>query len=262
MKYVAITLLTLMSICFGQYYIVVNEIMYNSPGFDKEWVELYNYSRSDAVLDSNWTISDGEGIFHFPTITIRGGGFLTIVVHLPDTGHLPFTPDVDATDHYIYLRNDSDQVIIKYRGTVIDSLTYHSSWGAPLTDGRGYTLERISAYRDSNDSTNWSPSRVLGGTPGAVNSCTGVFEEQTITDGRKLSIYPNPFNTGCEIRTYTGKSATVEIYDFSGKLVFSRRINTEKGNIYWIPKDIPPGVYIIKVRTDKDFQSSKAIYIR
>lgn len=64
------------------------------------------------------------------------------------------------------LNNSIDTIIISDNtGIVIDSVTYHNSWGGT---GNGKSLERISPTGLSNDPSNWEKS-VLNGTPGSAN---------------------------------------------------------------------------------------------
>ncbi len=149
--------------------IVVNEIMYNGPesGTDNEWVELFNTTGSDIVLDSTFELTDGEGSYFFEGVTITAGGYLTAKTAENDTEPFPFTPDVDATGFGILLSNTSDDVILKEGSTVIDEVTYSDLWGA---DGDGPSLERIDPNGPSSIAENWGPSVPDGGTPGAENS--------------------------------------------------------------------------------------------
>ena len=64
--------------------------------------------------------------------------------------------------------NTEDGITIyDFRNGIIDSLRYRASWGVT----KGYSLERISLDRPTNDSTNWSTSLSENkSTPGKENS--------------------------------------------------------------------------------------------
>ena len=56
--------------------LIINEIMYNSPGTDEEWIELYN--NSDLTIDlENWRIVDSD-VSH-PAIVILQIAFKILV---------------------------------------------------------------------------------------------------------------------------------------------------------------------------------------
>jgi hypothetical protein len=173
--------------------IVVNEIMFNGPesGTDNEWVELYNITIGPIHLDSTWTLTDGEGTFDFAPINIMGGSYLTIEVNENSTVPFPFTPDIDATGFGIALGNSSDDIVLLEGTTVIDSVTYDDAWGA---DGDGPSLERIDPLGPSNSSSNWGPSTVDAGTPGAENTLHGADVDfpPTVEDIAHSPGYPTP----------------------------------------------------------------------
>ncbi len=173
--------------------IVVNEIMFNGPesGTDNEWVELYNITIGPIHLDSTWTLTDGEGTFDFAPINIMGGSYLTIEVNENSTVPFPFTPDIDATGFGIALGNSNDDIVLLEGTTVIDSVTYDDAWGA---DGDGPSLERIDPLGPSNSSSNWGPSTVDAGTPGAENTLHGADVDfpPMVEDIAHSPEYPTP----------------------------------------------------------------------
>lgn len=148
--------------------IVINEIMYNSPGDDEEWAELFNNTDSDIILDTAWTISDGEGMYRFDGIVIHSSEYLTVEIY--SSGAFPFTPDVDASGGDFQLSNGGDQVILMESDVLIDEVDYYDSWGDGRHDGDGPSLERINPLAPSNNPANWNSSVSDGGTPGAENS--------------------------------------------------------------------------------------------
>ena len=64
------------------------------------------------------------------------------------------------------LNNSGDAIVLKYQGTVIDSLTYTPSWG-----GEDASLERKDPNGPSSVAVNWATTTdPRGGTPGAQNA--------------------------------------------------------------------------------------------
>ena len=162
--------------------LVINEIMYDLEGSDtingksREWMEIYNNSGHEIILtggSSGWRFSDGSNhLLNEPAaqgyMAIPAGGYAILAgdaaTFLID--HSGFGGTV--IDTVMSLKNTSATLKISAPdGTIIDEVTYNSSWGA---NGNGKTLERKSASGGSNDAANWSFSSVDGGTPGAVNN--------------------------------------------------------------------------------------------
>ena len=162
--------------------LVINEIMYDLEGSDtssgksREWVEIYNNSGHTITLtggNGGWRFNDGSNhLLNEPaaqgSMTISAGGYAILAgdaaIFLID--HPGFSGTV--IDTVMSLKNTS--AILKISspdGTLIDEVTYNSSWGA---NGNGKTLERKSAAGGSNDPNNWGVSSVNGGTPDAANN--------------------------------------------------------------------------------------------
>jgi hypothetical protein len=63
--------------------VVINEIMPNPTGTepDGEWIELFSDTEQNLL---GWTITDGEGTFTFPDVTIFAGGHYILYHTFPD----------------------------------------------------------------------------------------------------------------------------------------------------------------------------------
>ncbi|MCD6418322.1 lamin tail domain-containing protein [bacterium] len=265
--FLTIFIILLSCALWGQ--IIVNEIMYNSPSYDREWIELLNITDSDFLLDSTYVLTDGEGEYHFEGIEILSGQYLTVYVYSygSDTTGLYFTPDVDARGHGIQLNNDSDQVVIRYipDDTTLDSVQYYDDW-APGSDGGGFTLSRRDPYGESNDPTNWGTSADSLGTPGEENNVVKIKEKTTLPSNLKISVSPNPFNSSCVIFVETQNLAflpEIAIYDLRGNLIATPYpagagfVPLDKGDseiakqssrgFIWTPDEkIPSGIYLVR----------------
>ena len=160
--------------------VVINEIMYNSPGTpDVEWIELYNSGPTMVELD-DWYFIDSDPLH--PHCILSGdlapGEFLLVVgdlttfaVQYPGVGPLNingFDPagtgfGLSNSGEALFLYNDD--------GILADTVVYvdGGAWpGSP--DGDGPTLELVNPVLDNNNPTSWDPSLVIGGTPGQINS--------------------------------------------------------------------------------------------
>ncbi len=153
--------------------IVINEIMYNSPGDDEEWIELYNNTGSNVDM-SGWYIQD-DNPTHTP-LTLPGGTaigpdeYFTIAV--VTSGNFPFTPDFDGTDQITWsLGNGGDEVNLYNLGEIqVDYVPYDDEAPWPTEpDGNGPTLSLIDPSYDNSLPASWQASIENGGTPGAIN---------------------------------------------------------------------------------------------
>ncbi|MCF6269662.1 MAG: lamin tail domain-containing protein [Melioribacteraceae bacterium] len=150
--------------------IVINEIMHSPKSPEPEWIEVFNRS-SKTINLMNYQIADVSD-----TATVVKGETLLnpnqYLIIADDSSFIETYPDVD---NYIIasipnLNNSGDKVILlDSLNRVIDSLQYKTSWGGV----GGFSLERISADLDGNDSTNWNTSNSQQfATPGKINSIT------------------------------------------------------------------------------------------
>jgi hypothetical protein len=156
--------------------IIVNEIMYDPEVGEPEWIEMKNIS-SETINMKNWSLSD---VLTTPTKSIitNQDYFLApneIIISARDTIFFLFHPELSLKTKivsYGILGNTEDGIIIyDNRDGIIDSVIYNSSWGHK----KGYSLERISPDKNSNDSSNWTLS--LGSeksTPGRENSVEDI----------------------------------------------------------------------------------------
>ncbi len=152
-------------------YVIVNEIMYNSPGTDEEWVELYN--DTDAAIDlEGWKILD-DNANHTPIeitagYSIPANGYFTIMI--ATDGFFPFTPDFDGTGNFA-LNNGGDVVrVYNSDGMLIDFVEYDDGGDWPSQpDGDGPSLSLITPDLDNSLGESWAASSHDVGSPAAYN---------------------------------------------------------------------------------------------
>ena len=224
--------------------IKINEVMYNPADEKPEWVELTNVS-NDSVNLKNWLISD---VLSTPTknfitnenIFIRPN---EIFVVAKDTS---FNSVYTKTDTKIFysnfgsLSNTVDGVVIyDFRNAIIDSLLFRSSWGGK----KGFSLERISLDKSTNDSTNWVTSLDFSGsTPGKENSIYNipVYKRNTFAIN-EIMYDPNSDN-----------SEYIEFYNLSSDSVNvgGWRFEDENENFYKLMETsftVPPQEYFVLI---------------
>lgn len=159
--------------------LVISEIMFNPDGDEnaREFVEIYN--RSNTVLSlEGFVIGDGEG---FDTLipaaasiwTVQPGAFALIMdpdyTDDPDPYDIPSgTPVFYVADRAIGSRGLSNSTaetvsLVSDSGDTLSQVTYSIDCPA------GFSWERV-IPESGDDTGNFKPSRITGGTPGQVNS--------------------------------------------------------------------------------------------
>ncbi|MCI0746497.1 MAG: lamin tail domain-containing protein [Verrucomicrobia subdivision 3 bacterium] len=143
-------------------HVVINEIMYNPPFADAEFVELYNTSAITTFDLSGWRINGIDFTFASGTL-LSPGGYLVVVkdrdafaaAHgslIPAAGE--FAGDLDRGGETLSLVKPGatpDQDLL------IDVVTYDDDPPWPVAaDGGGPSLQLIDATRDNMRVSNWS----------------------------------------------------------------------------------------------------------
>ena len=153
--------------------LVLNEFLYDPPSAQDagEYVELFN--RSDKTFDlREFTLQDAtdtaDPVTNAPAFV--GPGEYAVVVQ--DAGKFaavfPGVPFVEQPS-WNALNNSDEQIRLKYKGMVVDSLLYEPAiWG-----GADVALERRDPNGPSSAPANWAEADGVLGTPGAQNSQFG-----------------------------------------------------------------------------------------
>jgi hypothetical protein len=179
---IAVLLLCLLrAIAWADSVVVFNEIMYHPATNEAalEWVELYNQNSVDVDL-SGWRMADGIQSTLPNGTVIRGGGYLVVAI-APDTLKAqagvtnvvgPYTGRLSNSGERLELRDNA--------GRLMDLVNYGVDGDWPLgPDGGGVSLAKQHPDLASRPAENWTVSREIGGTPGAVN-----FSSAPLTGGR------------------------------------------------------------------------------
>lgn len=148
--------------------VVLNELFYDPPADDLEFVELFN--RSPRTFDlQTWSLADANRTpraLAKQQTPLEPGDYV-VLVRDADAFSAAF-PGVAAlaVPNWPSLNNSGDTVLLLAEGGVIDSVAYAPAWG-----GDGVSLERIDPDGPSDTRFNWASARAEGGaTPGTVNS--------------------------------------------------------------------------------------------
>jgi|GEM_PF-1007248 len=209
--------------------IVINEIMYNNPGEDVEFVELYNNSTT-AINLQNWYILD-DNQTHTPcklSGTLDPGTYLVVVGDVTKfrqkyPGVANINPNgFDPAGTGWSLGNGGDAVyLFDNTNTLHDSVAYNDGGGWPgLPDGNGPSLELLHPALDNALPISWDPSSVDDGTPGQRNSVYTENVPPTCKDGERLIDLPTHSD-----------AVTVEViaYDYEGLARVQLMLNTGQG---------------------------------
>lgn len=157
-----------LAVGFASRTLVLNEIMFDPPEGQPEWVEIFN-PRDGPVALCGWFLEDeagGRGVIADSVViparsfrVLAADAALRVQFNLPDSVVIVARnfPALNQTGETVRLRD--------LNGNVIDALIYESAWGESKR-----SLEKVWFERE-NERSNWQPSRApRGATPAAFNS--------------------------------------------------------------------------------------------
>jgi hypothetical protein len=181
--------------------VVVNEIMYNTPGSpDVEYVELYNPGPAPQDLSGWYLLDDENGHERCMLVgTLDPGQYLVIAgridlftANYPGVTHLNANQfDSLSGDVGFGLSNASDEVrLFNAFDALIDSVAYTDSNPWPTgADGSGSSLELINPGLDNSLPPSWGAG-ILAGTPGAQNSLFVGDSAPLLNEVRRVPALP------------------------------------------------------------------------
>lgn len=88
-----------------------------------------------------------------------------------------------------------------------------------------------------------------------VSNCTTLNTDDLTSD--KIKIFPNPVSEFLLINNADSKINDVQIFDFSGKLIYQKVVDTKDIKIDF--KQFPAGIYMVQIYSDKGITSKKII---
>jgi len=172
--------------------IVLSEIMFNPAGNERynEYIELYNNQADDTIDISGWLISDGQkfniltGVTetrlpprHYAVIFVPNyyDNSLVYEDRMP-AGSLHLTIDRASFGAYGLSNSEGETVSIYTPDTVLVS-----SWTYSVPNADGISEEKkVIEFPDCAE--NWGDSRLVGGTPGCINSNTPLSCDLALVD--------------------------------------------------------------------------------
>jgi hypothetical protein len=160
--------------------VVINEIMYNPFGLDREFVELRNVTGA-AVSLAGWTFADGITYTFGAGASIPANGYALVVSIAPDVFRStygvpadvpiygPFAGGLDGAGERLTLARPGAPVGDVTPLVTVDRVNYDNELPWPAAaDGDGPSIARLNPLRYGNDVTNWRADAV-GGSAGVAN---------------------------------------------------------------------------------------------
>ena len=154
--------------------VVINEIMYDSPGNDEQWIELYNNTTGNIDV-SGWYVQDNS-TSNIPAAIPAGtilspGQYYTISIYT--SGSFPFTPDLDGTlqTDWSFNNNGDDANLYNLGRIRADHVPFLAVAPWPTEPaGNGPSCSLLDPDLDNSLGENWAASLQPNlGSPGSEN---------------------------------------------------------------------------------------------
>ena len=106
------------------------------------------------------------------------------------------------------------------------------------------------------------------GAGGTILKYTGNGSVPAETKGKQLSLYPNPHGKSGVSVVFTlnrSQNVTVRVFNTLGQeeqTLYSGWLSSGENRIFWIPKEVASGVYLISVECEEFHEIQKCTYIR
>lgn len=84
-----------------------------------------------------------------------------------------------------------------------------------------------------------------------------ITDIEGIDQSLAIEVYPNPFEEELTVKGQSLKGTILQLYDIQGQLMVSKRLKNEVEVLEW--KDLPSGMYLLKVIGENGFWSEKVV---
>ena len=180
-------------------------------------------------------------------------------------------PDVDATYHLGYFREDYEYIVSTGEdhldehngrlcvtpeypdGTYAYFATVDENWNSTYPYVVGPTFYGVSENRKVN---------IISEITTVYNGTSGLSE--TRFGNLNISIFPNPATDliAIQVAGLVNEKLEVELFDISGKLVSSSQIREGSTIAYFDLQTIYEGIYLVKISNEKLSISEKVVIMR
>lgn len=254
--------------------IVINELMFQPDINCKKFVELYNASGEDLLIDMIWLefhSTDTAG--HTSSPIVAKEDYTTFAAD--DYWLLTSDPELIRSNYKtggqffkspksLPMNDSCGIVVLKHSGGItLDSVCYNKGMHSIFADTTlGLSLERNDPYAPSNKKDNWHSALGSSGyaSPGLPNSYkTSV--ETSIDDTKYITVENQLMHPGDGEKMYTltfnfkhpETYITVEIFDIDGRVVTALSAALSMGHgtsLSWDGRDkygayCPTGIYVV-----------------
>ncbi len=79
-----------------------------------------------------------------------------------------------------------------------------------------------------------------------------VSSENPIDNAAKIQVFPNPTNTDITIDWQQATIGTLNIFDKTGRLIFTQNISQDTDNFTFNSNELPAGIYVIQLESEND----------
>jgi predicted acyl esterase len=125
-------------------------------------------------------------------------------------------------------------------------------------DGKTYTFNSVVySPRVAEQEIFFSPTQPTQITLPMYDGVTGVGVEE-FNKKPQWAIYPNPTEDDITIATDFDKEYTIEMYSINGQFLFSQKSNLKQTKVSM--QLLTPGIYFVKVITDKGLVSARKVF--
>jgi len=219
---------------------------------------------TNVTISGNTAANNGSGVANYfgSTPQIRN----SIIWGNTGNTNVHNNDEVDIPEYSHSLVEDvfEDGVILEYENPLFvdaNNGDFSLQEGSPCIDAGNNEL-----YLEIRDIFNFDDENDLTGSPRLYGTAIdlGAYEYQgntsikTLQTDNELIIYPNPVNYELKIESEF-KINNVEICDFAGRVVETRLIASLQGAATINVSNLPQGIYLIKIYTDKGVVTKKIV---
>jgi hypothetical protein len=256
--------------------LVLNEVLFDPPSDDDqtteiegdanndgardtsedEFIEFFNNSDEDLNI-SGYAIFDSNGLFsntprHIVpanTIISANGAYVVFGGGTP-TGSFGTAIVQTASSGGLNLTNNGDDIIVKNSSGLavidLDDLSLNFGNNQSITRSPDITGDYV-LHTDANTNLAFSPGLKVDGTTLSIQDNCLKFD---------ITFYPNPVKKGfVNINSKIEDTKTIELYDLTGRLVMSKKMDTSILDV----SSIESGAYLLKVTISNRTVTNKLI---
>jgi Lamin Tail Domain len=179
LSFISIFLSILSFQCFSQSgQIIITEIFADptpSKGLpEREYIEIYNNSGAEINL-KGYSLSYGSTNVSLPDYAFAKEEYIIVCKKDYESEFIKYGKVLNIAN--LSLLNEGSLLVLKNtKGVIEHIINYSKSWYSPKMD-EGFALEMIDIQKNCLGNSNWASSvSSIGGTPGKLNSISGILK--------------------------------------------------------------------------------------